>query len=222
MKVVSLQNFTPTPSSNDNSYRMIQSHSELNESPLVMVGGFSEKQNHTRENPDKFNSELSTLMRTSLDSVFKFAVISWGTKETVKFLYHKKPNNIELLSYKKQLFDDKPITDLKNKIYDVYNERQDENWDGYGAEPLKFLSQSLKFADSLFFESRFLVESVDIIPENDGCLCFEWYKSDEKFISVSVKGEKLIYNYEISGVKGCGETNFFGKKDIIEKIKRVI
>ncbi len=115
----------------------------------------------------------------------------------------------------------KPIEDLKNKIYNIYNERQDKNWDGYGAEPLKFLPQSLKFAESLFSESRLLVESVDIIPENDGCLCFEWYKSDEKFISVSVKGEKLIYNYEIYGEKSCGETNFYGKKSIIEKIKQV-
>ena len=112
----------------------------------------------------------------------------------------------------------KAMTDLVNKIYDVYNERQDENWDGYGAEPLKFLPQSLKFAESLSSESRLLVESVDIIPENDGCLCFEWYKSNEKNISVSVKGEKLIYNYEIDGMKDCGETNFCGKKDIIEKM----
>ncbi len=134
----------------------------------------------------------------------------------------KYANNIELLSDKKLDFYEKPITDLINKIYDVYNERQEKNWDGYGAEPLKFLPQSLKFAKSLFVESRLLAESVDIIPENDGCLCFEWYKSDKTFISVSVKDEKLIYNYEIAGAKGCGETNFYGKKDIIEKIKRVI
>ena len=110
-----------------------------------------------------------------------------------------------------------------NEIYNVYNERQDENWDGYGAEPLnsKSLNQSLKFAKSLFSESRLLVESVDIIPENDGCICFEWYKSNEKFISVSVKGEKLIYNYEIRGEKSCGETNFYGKEDLIKKIKQV-
>ena len=36
------------------------------------------------------------------------------------------------------------------------------------AEPLKFLPQSLRFAESLFYEAQFLVESVDIIPENAG------------------------------------------------------
>ena len=117
----------------------------------------------------------------------------------------------------------KPIaTNLKNKIQNVYNEHQDENWDGYESEPLQFLPQALKFAENIADESSPLVESVDIIPENDGCICFEWYKSKEKYISVSVKGEKLIYNYEIGSAKGCGETNFYGKKDIIEKIKRVV
>ena len=117
----------------------------------------------------------------------------------------------------------KPLKSLTNKICDVYNSHQEENWDGYGAEPLplEFLPQSLEFAKILFAESRLLAESADIIPENDGCLCFEWFKSDEKFISVSVKGEKLIYNYEIGGAKSCGETNFSGKKHIIEKIKQV-
>ena len=116
----------------------------------------------------------------------------------------------------------KTMENLKNEICNVYNEHQDENWDGYGAEPLKFLPQSLRFAESLFSESGRLAESADIIPENDGCICFEWRKSDERFISVSVKGEKLIYNYEIGGAKGCGETNFYGKKDIIEIIKQVV
>ena len=115
----------------------------------------------------------------------------------------------------------KPLEDLCKKIRDVYSERQIENWDGYGAEPLKFLSQTLKFAESLFCESKPLAESADIIPENDGCICFEWHKSNEKHISVSVKGDKLIYNYEIDGEEDCGEINFDEKKDIIDKIKQV-
>ena len=114
------------------------------------------------------------------------------------------------------------FTALKKQIQNVYNEHQDANWDGYEAEPLQFLPQALKFAESVVAESRLLAKTVDIIPENDGCICFEWYKSKEKYISVSVKGEKLIYNYEIGSAKGCGETNFYGKKDIIEKIKRVV
>ena len=120
------------------------------------------------------------------------------------------------------VYDEKPLKDLENKIYDVYDEHKQENWDGYGAEPLKYPPQSLEFAKSLFSESRLLVEAVDIIPENDGCLCFEWFKSDGKFIAVSVKDDKLIYDYKIGDEEGCGETNFSGKKQLIIQIKRFI
>ena len=127
----------------------------------------------------------------------------------------------ELLSDKKREFYEKPILELKEKIYNVYYECQIENWDGYDAEPIRYLSQSLQFADVLFSESRMLIESVDIIPENDGCLCFEWFKSDSKFISISVKNDRLIYNYKIGDEEGCGETTFPGQKMLIEQIKKV-
>ena len=78
----------------------------------------------------------------------------------------------ELLSDRERVFYKKPILELKEKIYNVYYECQTENWDGYEAEPIRYLSQSLQFADVLFSESRMLIESVDIIPENDGCPLF--------------------------------------------------
>ena len=222
MNIESWKDFTPTPSiySMDNN-RAMRSHSELNAPLLVEEFNFSKRQHSGSKTPDEF--DLPQVI-VCLDQFSKTEVARWeSAKKIVKLQYHKRPNDIELLSdNNKWIFDRKPIEDLRNKICNIYNERQDENWDGYRAEPLEFLSQSLEFADSLFSESRLLVESVDIVPENDGCLCFEWYKSDEKFISVSVKDETLIYNYEIAGAKGCGETNFFGKKDIIEKIKRVV
>ena len=221
MNAVSPHKLTPALSSHYYNSRIGRSHSELNEPSLAVVTDFREKPLYTSENPNRFNSKVSILMNAYLYLAHQSEVIRLESIGAVKVRYHENLNTIKLLSDKKRIFDDKPITDLKNKIYDVYNERQNENWDGYGAEPLKFLPQSLKFAESLFSESRLLVESVDIIPENDGCLCFEWYKSDDKFITVSVKDEKLIYNYEINGEKGCGERNFYGKKDIIEKIKQV-
>ena len=111
---------------------------------------------------------------------------------------------------------------LEDKIHHVYNEHQEKNWDGYGAESMKYLDQSLKFAKDLFFESRALVESVDIVPENDGCLCFEWFHSHSKYMNVSVKGDKLIYTYKLGDDNsGCGEVSYSEKKMIIEQIKRI-
>ena len=113
------------------------------------------------------------------------------------------------------------MLELEEKNYNVYYDCQIENWDGYEAEPIRYLSQSLQFADALFSESRMLIESIDIIPENDGCLCFEWFKSDSKFISISVKNDRLIYNYKIGDEEGCGETTFSGQKMLIEQIKKI-
>ena len=111
---------------------------------------------------------------------------------------------------------------LKKTIRDVYKKHQIKNWDGFGAEPLIHPKQALDFAKSLFFKSPELAESADIIPENDGCLCFEWYKSDKQFITVSVKGCSLIYNYRKEEEEGCGETNIFGKNPLIDRIQRII
>ena len=110
---------------------------------------------------------------------------------------------------------------LKNKIQKVYDEHQQKDWDAYGALPLKYLPEALKFADILFQESRDLAESVDIVPENDASICFEWFKSDTRLISIAVKGNILIYNYRIGDAKGCGEVNFPGSQILVEQIRRV-
>ena len=119
-------------------------------------------------------------------------------------------------------FLEKPFTELKNKICNVYQKHQEEKWDGYEAEPMKYLNESLKFAEDLFSESRTLIESVDVIPENDGCLCFDWFKSHSKYMTISVKDNKLIYTYKLGDEEDCGETTFSGKKDLIEKLKKII
>ncbi|MDE0092079.1 MAG: hypothetical protein OXN83_02195 [Oligoflexia bacterium] len=121
---------------------------------------------------------------------------------------------------------EKPLTELINRIYNIYHKHQRENWDGYGAEPIQYLSQSRQFAKALFLEARTLIESLEIIPENDGCLCFEWFKSSNKYITISVKGNILIYTYKFgNNRRGCGEATFSDKQIpsfLIEKIKTVI
>ena len=131
-------------------------------------------------------------------------------------------NSSSLMNKKHESIYNKPIEELYNTIINAYSNHQMKNWDGYGAEPIKYLRQSLAFAKALFSQSRLLIETVEIAPENDGCLCFEWFKTHSRFINVSIKSDKLIYDYEIGDDKGCGETTFSGKKMIIGQIKRVI
>ncbi len=114
------------------------------------------------------------------------------------------------------------IKKLKNEIQKVYNEHQKKNWDGYEAQPLKWLPQALKFADKLLQEPhQDLTKSLDIVPENTGCLCFEWFKSDTCLISISVQGDTLIYNYKVEGAKDCGELGFSSSQILIDRIKQV-
>ncbi len=114
------------------------------------------------------------------------------------------------------------LKNLKNKIQKVYNKHQIKNWDGYNAQPLKWLPKALQFADILFQNSYDLIESVDIIPENDGCLCFEWFKSNNCLISISIKDDIIIYNYKIESTKGCGEVTLSGSYILIDQIKKVV
>ncbi len=117
--------------------------------------------------------------------------------------------------------DEKLLQHLNNKITQVYEKHQQENWDGYGAKPVQHWSQALKFAKKLFQESRLFIEKVDITPENDGAICFEWFLSHKQYVAISVKDDNLIYHYQLEEEKGCGETNFAGKKMLFEKIKQI-
>lgn len=138
-----------------------------------------------------------------------------------KMLIHFSKEQSSNIIFSDSSYFEKPLKELENKICNIYNKYQTENWDGYGAEPIKYLDQSLQFAKDLFLELRILVESVDIIPENDGCLCFEWFKSNSKYASISVKGDKLIYTYKLGDDKACGERTYSGKQMIIEQIKKI-
>ena len=117
--------------------------------------------------------------------------------------------------------DEKLSQHLSNKITQVYDEHQEENWDGYGAKPVQSVEQALKFAKELVQKSRLFIEKVDIIPENDGAICFEWFLSHKQYVAISVKNDNLIYHYQLGEEKGCGETNFAGKKMLFEKIKQI-
>ena len=155
-------------------------------------------------------SQYNTLFSEQLNSSKRISIEVIDNMETT------------LLSDRPLVFYKRPLSELENKIHNIYSEHREENWDGYGAEPVKYLFQSLQFAKDLFLESISLIESVNIIPENDGCLCFEWFKSDDKFISISVESDQFIYNYKLGDEKGCGEVSFSGKQMLIEQIKRII
>ena len=162
------------------------------------------------EESNYLNSE--NLFYSSFDSE------SSALKMLISPSYNNQINT--LLSEREILNYEKPKQYLQQKVVDVYHKHQEKNWDGYESEPIKYLFWSLKFAEVV--SSAALTELIDIIPENDGCLCFEWFKSNNRFISISVKDDKLIYNYKTGEEEGCGETTFAGEQMLVEQIKKVI
>ena len=160
-----------------------------------------------------------------LDAQYSHSEYCLQKYRSSKLIYFSEDETIDkdykLLSDKSKFIYKKPILELQSKICNIYEKHQTKNWDGYEAEPIQYLDQSIHFAKALFSESRLLIESVDIVPENDGCLCFEWFRTDSKFINISVKNDTLIFNYKIGDEKGCGETTFSGQQMLIEQIKKI-
>ena len=111
---------------------------------------------------------------------------------------------------------------LEDSICTLYDETRHVGWDGYGAEPLRYWAETLDFANRLLDHSRRLVETVDMVPEGDGSLCFSWRDQLCGYINICVQGDKLVYDYDILGEDVCGSANFAALPKLVEQIKRVI
>ena len=110
----------------------------------------------------------------------------------------------------------KNLKELKAKIKRVYKNHQEKDWDCYGASPMLWLKQSLRFAGQIPVN---LIKSLDIVPENDGCMCFEWFRSHNHFIDISVQDDNLIYLYEIGDKDSYGTTHYDNRQWLIEMVK---
>ena len=77
------------------------------------------------------------------------------------------------------------------EIQAVWKARQKNDWDGYGALPIKRASRE----DAVEFLRQLPSELVqpEVVPENDGTLALEWQRGDSVFV-VSFQGSgKLVY-----------------------------
>lgn len=113
----------------------------------------------------------------------------------------------------------KDIRKLLDKIYKLFKKYSKEDWNGYNASPLKHLHYACLFVHKLNNYPKTLLKKLDIIPEPDGAICFEWWKSKKNFMSVSVKEDELLYCYTIQGKHKYGETNFEGINLVFNTLK---
>ena len=160
------------------------------------------------------DDNYSKLLGNNLDIFLKFSI--------EEILYGD-----QVQTYRDQVqvtYLNRALEELRQKIEDCFYTYQEENWDYYGAEPMKYLKESLEFANSLSNESIKFVEEVEIVPENDGSMCFEWYKTETKYIMISVENDQLVYNYKNENTNGCGETslNFSKHSELFNMLKKVV
>ena len=109
---------------------------------------------------------------------------------------------------------------LIQEIQELYKEHSENNWDGYGAE---------RISPGAFIEAKRVAEMLpqdlpepDVIPEPNGDIAFEWYRSKRKVFIISVDGSSVI-NYaglygRVSRVHGSEYFTDEIPANILEKI----
>lgn len=107
-------------------------------------------------------------------------------------------------------------------VEEVYKECSEEDWDGYGAKPIKEEAylQALELVDALPSS----LPLPEVIPERSGDLALEWSKGRRAVLVISVSGETVIHYAGIFGtskIHGSEYLEDFLPQVIIENISRL-
>lgn len=88
------------------------------------------------------------------------------------------------------------------------------NWDGYNANALN--KKSLKFAKSFLAKCGKRILPTSVGADTDGCVTFEWYKSQTQQMSISFEaGGKIAYAATIYGTKAHG---YAWEKELLKEL----
>lgn len=112
--------------------------------------------------------------------------------------------------------------DVQEELLDVAEQCREDNWDGYGAVPVKndTYHQACRFMESLPWN----VPAPTVGAEPDGHLTLEWYHSPRRTLSVSISPDGELYYAALLGLgKQCGSEPFFGEPPaaIVNLINRI-
>jgi len=97
-----------------------------------------------------------------------------------------------------------PSEMAKEELVDVFVQRLDENWDGYGAEPLNIgaFTEATRFID--FLPDNYQMPEAS--PEPSGSIGLEWYYDELNIISIGFHGNgRASYAAIINGLPRDGD-----------------
>ena len=146
--------------------------------------------------------------------------VSYGYSPTALFVS-------EQIDQGKQYFEDSYSLGFRSQgVYDalftVADECKEPNWDGYDADAV--LEETYRVAYS-FLESMPLgTPAPSVGVEADGHLTLEWYRSDDRVLSVSIGPDGMTYFAALLGSsRRSGTEPFYGEvsEDILKIIRRL-
>jgi hypothetical protein len=114
------------------------------------------------------------------------------------------------------------IDQLRQELASVCEEAQTPGWDGYGADPVS--EETIAFACEFVNCMPSSMEMPTVTVEPDGHVSFEWYRSPNRLVSVSVgENRELNFAATIGREQDCGNRVFCGviPKRIAQLIEEV-
>lgn len=117
----------------------------------------------------------------------------------------------------------KKHTAIDSLLSELEAEYGEEDWDGYGSEPVSksAINYTKKFINGL--PSTISLPEVDV--DSDGDILLEWYKNQNKLINITISANSnLFFAARFSQVESTNGKNYFSgiiPKNVIESIQRV-
>lgn len=116
----------------------------------------------------------------------------------------------------------RPVEEAFQSLQEIYKECSDENWDGYGANPVSEDSIAEALAFIRLLPSLFPIPQ--ILAEPSGEIGLEWYKDKKMIFAISFNGKGMITYAGIFGSNKIHGEEYFGDSipsRIIENIRRL-
>ena len=152
-------------------------------------------------------------------SVLDFSGI--GFSEDFKIL--KQIINKELSDFMKAETIGRLYDEVLKLLKEVYDECSIEGWDGYNSLPV---------SEEAYFEAKKIILSLplnafsapEIVPESNGGIALEWYKSKRYIFVVSVCGKNELVYAGLFGTNKINGTEYYNDiipTTVIDNLKRL-
>ncbi len=166
---------------------------------------------------------MISIPRTALGTataLFCLGHPSQGTSEVAQYVAQMQAKGRDFLQSSNAFGVSAPVA--LAKLQQTAQECSMPNWDGYGAHAVSLdtLANACRFLKALPLGAP----TPEFGADPDGDLNFEWHRSPERTLSVSLSGKGDIYYAAILGArKSHGSEPFFGEvpRDILNLIEKV-